>query len=77
MNKKRRQALEEIVSQVGELRERLQEVLDEEQEAYGNMPESIQDSGRGCDMYDGISSLEDSVSGLDDVVDGLNEVIEK
>lgn len=76
MNKKRRKALEEIASQVEELRESLQGLLDEEEEAYSNMPESLLCSERNQYMYDGISSMEESVSSLDDVADNLRDIIE-
>ena len=76
MNKKRRKILEEIANKVEELRESLQGLLDEEQEAYDNMPENLQVSERGCYMYDGISSMEESVSTLDDIADNLRDIIE-
>lgn len=76
MNKSRRRALEEIANKVEELRDRLQGILEEEQEAYDNMPESLQESERGCNMYDGISPMEESVSSLDDVANSLREIIE-
>lgn len=76
MNKSRRRALEEIANKVEELRERLQGILEEEEEAYVNMPESLLQSERCCNMYDGISSMEESVSSLDEVANSLREIIE-
>ena len=41
MNKERRKAIEEIIDQLGTLKEQIESVSEEESEAYDNLPESI------------------------------------
>ena len=47
MNKARRKQLSEIQEKLAELKDMIETVLDEEQEAYDNLPESLQESERG------------------------------
>ena len=72
MNAKRRKALLIIVDRLGkldelrdEIREQLQDVLDEEQEALDNMPESLQNGDRGQRMLEGIDAMQDVIGELD------------
>ena len=74
MNTKRRKAiakaLEDYLNKETAAREELRDVLeavrDEEEEAFENLPESIQETERGEIMQDVISALEDLISELDD-----------
>ena len=50
MNKARRKQLVALRAKVEELQELLEEIRDDEQDALDNLPESLQDSGRGKDM---------------------------
>lgn len=88
MNRTRRLRLKRIMGQVEELtalmeqiKEDLQEVIDEEQGAYDNLPESIQCSDRGCQMEDCINLMQDAMDTLDqlytdDVYSQLEEIVE-
>ena len=74
MNKLRRKSLAEIVSKLEELdslreeiKEMLQGVIDEEQEAYDSMPESLQGSERGETMQEGIDSMQGVYEALDEM----------
>ena len=85
MNRDRRKALkvilgqmEELTSKIEEVKEALQEVIDEEEEALGNLPESIQDSERGETMQGYIDAMEEVVEALDELdMDDLHEKIEE
>ena len=77
MNKARRKAIEEIIDQLGTLKEQIESVCEEEQEAYDNLPESIQYSERGEAMSDAASDLEDAASSIDDVMSTLQDIIER
>jgi predicted outer membrane protein len=46
---------------------------DEEEEAYENLPESIQESERGETMTDAIGNLEDAISTLEDATSCLSD----
>ncbi len=76
MNKERRKRLQEVIDQLENLKEEVSSICEEEQEAYDNMPESLQDGERGSQMYENISTLEDQESNFDDLIESLQEVIE-
>ena len=75
MNKARRKQLEEALGKAEELKETLDSLRDEEQEAYDNLPESIQYGERGDKMQENIDNLNYAVSNLQDCIDNLDEVI--
>lgn len=77
MNKARRNAIEEIIDQLGMLKEQIERVSEEEQEAFDNMPESIQYSERGDAMGEYITDLDDAASSIDDVMNTLQDIIER
>lgn len=76
MNARRRKDLEKAIELLEQAREIIEYALNDEQEAYDNLPEGIQDSERGDRMYQAIDSLEDAESGFDDIIDSINEAIE-
>ena len=63
-----------IIALVEEARERLESVRDEEQEAFDNLPESLQYSERGEAMEDFISIMDEFLDYLD--TDSLQEIVE-
>lgn len=67
MNKIRRNTLREIQAAVLEVREMIENVLDEEQEAYDNMPEGLHESERGETMAEAIDALECAITSCDEV----------
>ena len=73
MNNKRRKEISKIVSTLEEVRDRLSEVVDEEQNAFDNMPESIQGSDRGCDSEEAIGYLSDALDSVESALDYLDE----
>lgn len=71
MNRIRRKSLKAILGQMDELstvletvKEALQDVLNEEQEAYDNLPERLQEADRGQQMQEYIETLEGVVDSL-------------
>lgn len=52
MNKQRRNRLQKVIDKLEELKEEVSSICEEEQEAYDNMPESLQDGERGSQMYE-------------------------
>ena len=59
MNKARRKEIARAIELMDEAREILEAVKDEEQEAFDNMPESLQCSERGEAMEEYNSTLEE------------------
>jgi len=74
MNAQRRKRIQEALGLISEARIILEEALDGEQEAYDNMPESLQYSERGEGMADNISNLEEAIGSLEEV-EGLEDLI--
>lgn len=67
MNKQRRKQLQEIVDKISELKEHLDFLIEEEQEAFENLPGGIQSSDRGTKMENKISEMEYISSDLEDL----------
>lgn len=73
MNKKRRKEISKIVSTLEDVRDRISEVIDEEQCAFDNMPESIQGSDRGCESEEAIDCLNDALDSVESALEYLDE----
>lgn len=77
MNKDRRKRLAAIAETIEEQMSELEYVRDEEQEAFDNLPESLQYSDRGSEMEDGISEIDDIYNDLEDIRDRIQELCER
>lgn len=73
MNKERRAAIERIKNQLSELRDDLDSLKDEEQDAFDNMPESLQQSERGQLSEAAIEALDNAVSQFDEIENYLDD----
>lgn len=76
MNNKRRKTIALVINSLENLSADLEDVAQEESDAYENMPESIQQSDRGSIIEDNIYNLEDCISQINDVIDTLSSMIE-
>lgn len=76
MNKARRKRLSEIAYELESLCYDLAAVSCEEREAYDNLPESLQESDRGCAMEEAADELDDICSELSELRDRIVEVVE-
>lgn len=76
MNQSRRNQLRDIQQQLQDIYERLDILCNEEQEAYDNMPESIQDSARGDVAQSAIDTLESVRDQVQEAADGIDEIFE-
>lgn len=76
MNKNRRKRIQNICDQIEALREEFDAIIEEEQEAYDNMPEQLQESEKGNTMYEGISTLEEISSSMESVQDEIMDYLE-
>lgn len=72
MNKDRRKAIGNIYDKLIDIQSDLECIRDEEQEAFDNLPESIQYSERGERMEEYISSLEEALDYVDYAVESLD-----
>lgn len=65
MNNERRKILKQAVSLLEQANELISGVLDEEQDAFDNMPEGLQMSERGEQIEENIGTLENITDELD------------
>ena len=72
MNKARRK---EIQKSIGDIRDVLQNILDDEREAYDNMPEGLQLSENGIMSMDAQENIEAAVDALEEAIFCLEEVV--
>ena len=73
MNEARRKAITEIIHDLHQLRERIKQVKEEEQDAFDNLAESLQRSGRGEEMEGVVNSLDSLDDDLENVIIALTE----
>ena len=76
MNKIRRKAIEDIWGKISELKDMIEIIKDEEEEAKDNMPENLWGSARYEAMEETVYSLEDAIDNLETVCDTLSEIVE-
>ena len=77
MNKSRRKELSRIADELENLRDALDAVASEEREAYDNLPESLQESDRGCAMEEAADELDDICSELDELRQRIESVVDE
>ncbi|MPM26495.1 hypothetical protein SDC9_72998 [bioreactor metagenome] len=73
--------MDELTTVLEKLKEILQTVLDEEEEALGNLPESFQEGERGQQMQEYISIMEEVIDSLgemntEDIYQKIEEITE-
>lgn len=73
MNAERRKRVAKLLAQLATLKGEAEIIRDDEQEAYDNMPESIQNSERGEQSQSAIDSLEELMEAIDNA-ESLGEV---
>lgn len=76
MNAQRRKAIAKIKDQLDDLRLELEELAQEERDAFGNLPESIQYSERGEAMEQAADGMDEQASNLQDIIDALDEIVD-
>ena len=72
MNNKRRKEISKVVDALTEISNTLSILAEEENEAFDNLPESLQDSSRGDDMQEWIDRLEGAQETIDGIIDELS-----
>ena len=77
MNRQRRKVIEAVTGKLDELKEEIEGIACEEQEAYDNLPDSLQDSDQGGAISDNVSDLEQAASDIEDIISNLQDIIER
>ena len=82
MNDTRRRRISELKVQIEfannylkEASKKLSSILNEEQDAFDNMPEGLQSSYRGMCSEDAIDDMEEASEKLDEVIELLNDIV--
>lgn len=76
MNNQRRKTLADISAALESLREQLGDVHSEEQDAFDNMPEGLQDSERGQKTQEAIEQLDSAFSDLESAIEAIGNAME-
>jgi len=74
MNDKRRKELNNIFNELHSRVGQLDDLLNEEQDAYDNLPESLQNAEKGEQMQEYIDALDQAKSELEAVMDTLGQL---
>ena len=75
MNNIRRKNLDQAAAMIAEARAMIDACREEEEEAYENLPEGIQESERGQTMQDYIDSMDAIISDLETLEETIEEII--
>lgn len=76
MNKERRKELNRAHQMVSEANSIVKSVCDDEQDAFDNMPEGLQQGERGEKMEENVQLLDEAVDTLENVFSDLSEMME-
>lgn len=82
MNKQRREKINKLKirfqstqAELKQLSSELSSILNEEQDAFDNMPEGLQSSYRGMCSEDAIDNIEEASDKLDEVIELLGDIV--
>lgn len=82
MNKQRREKISKLKirfqstqAELKQLSSELSSILNEEQDAFDNMPEGLQSSYRGMCSEDAIDNIEEASEKLDEVIELLGDIV--
>ena len=76
MNKDRRKRIQELKDKLLDILTEIEGIKDEEQEAYDNLPESLQDGEKGDKMSEAVDNLDSAYSSLEEVGEYLDEAMQ-
>lgn len=75
MNKIRRSKISEVIKQIATVRDVLEDIINEEQDCYDNIPENLQGGERAEMSEEVISTMEEAFENLNEAIDELEEII--
>lgn len=74
MNKERRKRITDAISAISKIEALIQNILDDEQEAYDNMPEGLQVSENGMISEEAQENLDSAIEALEEAISYLEEI---
>ena len=82
MNKQRREKIRQLKARFQDIQTELKQasselssILNEEQDAFDNMPEGLQSSCRGMCSEDAIDNMEEGSDKLDEAIELLSDIV--
>ena len=73
MNTERRKAIEKITSLLKTASSSISSLIDDETEAFENLPEGLQSGDKGDAMQEAIQNLESAASAVEEAISNLEE----
>lgn len=74
MNKTRREKIKEIIKLLERANNILEETRDDEEFAFDNLSEGLQQTMRGEQMEENVNEMDDAIEKINDAIDNLNNV---
>lgn len=75
MNKIRRKRIENAIEKLEKIMAEFEDIRDDEQDCFDNLPESLQYSERGETMEEAIDVLDTVLDNINDAIDAARELI--
>ncbi len=75
MNAWRRNKISATICALTIERENIQGIMDEEQEAFDNLPEGLQASERGEKLTENVDALQDAYTAIEECIERLEEIM--
>lgn len=73
MNNTRRRELMRINNALEELKDRVDDVMCEEQDSFNNLTDNLQQTERGQAMEEAINNLDDALNAIEEAIDCISE----
>lgn len=74
MNAERRKRLTDAIAYINKAVQIIEDVRDDEQDSFDNLPESIQSGDRGMLMEECIQGMDEVLEGLDSCISDIEDV---
>ena len=74
MNAQGRKEIAKYIASLEDIKDKLDSMMDEEQDKFDNMPEGLQESERGEAMQEAIEQLGTACDNLDEAISALQEI---
>lgn len=73
MNKIRRRELQKIIEDLIKIKNRIENVTDDEQLSFDNLTEGLQATMRGSAMEEAVDNLSSAIDSIDEAIDYISE----
>lgn len=76
MNKQNRKVIEGYINSLEDIKQNVEDMIEDETEKLDNLPEGLQESELGESIQNAIDYLEDASDAIGEAIDYLNEAME-